>query len=583
MGRWAKVAAAVAVAASVLVPLSGLASGPARPSPVPPLDQACPGEVVPTGTFSDLGGGSHDRAIDCLAWWGIASGRADGTFGPAAAVSRGQLATLLATLVEATGGRFAAEPANPFVDVDGSGHELGIAQLAAAGIVRGHGPTRYVPSRSATRGQAATLVARTLEHRLRRSLPAAPDRFADVADPAQADDVAALAGLGVVTGTTASRFRPDAHLTRGQMASLLTRTLAVLVDGGHVQPPAHPGSSPQRLIGTGISHTCQLRPDTTVWCWGLGRSGRLGDDGTASRARPVQVVGLTGVTSVAVGGHHSCALLSGGAVRCWGSNSEGALGDGTRVHRPTPVPVRGLAGVVAIDAHLHHTCAVTAVGAVHCWGRNTLGQLGDGTRERRLSPTPVQGVAGAVGVAAARSHTCAHLRTGTVLCWGDGSQGTLVEGVAARVLDGPRTVPGLTEVVELTGAADDATCARRRDGTVWCWGRNGDGELGDGTTVARAAPAPVPGVSSAVRVSQRCVVLADTSMACWLRRFSGNPMRVVPGPVPWFTGVVDVSVRWGHGCVVLADASAACWGNGRSGQLGHGRNQGSRVPVPVAP
>ena len=125
--------------------------------------------------------------------------------------------------------------------------------------------------------------------------------------------------------------------------------------------------------------TCAREMDGSVWCWGRGDTGRVGD-GNASRdnPKPVQVVNVSGASQLAVGAAMSCALVAGGAVWCWGGNSAGEIGDGTYQDRSTAVQVAGLTGVTAIAAGDDHVCAVDGDGTVTCWGDDAQGQLGDG-------------------------------------------------------------------------------------------------------------------------------------------------------------------------------------------------------------
>src|SRR5262249_20259299 len=148
---------------------------------------------------------------------------------------------------------------------------------------------------------------------------------------------------------------------------------------------------------------------------------------------------LTGVVSVSTGAEHACALTSAGSVYCWGKNNAGQLGDGTTTDRAQAVQVSGVSTVVqvalggAYSFVVGHSCARKVDGTLWCWGRNDIGQLGDGTTANQT--TPVQ--AGAA---------------------------TLGSNVAEVALGG------------------NHSCARKTDGTLWCWGDNGTGQLGDGTT-----------------------------------------------------------------------------------------------------
>ncbi|MBK6534701.1 MAG: hypothetical protein IPF99_35675 [Deltaproteobacteria bacterium] len=203
------------------------------------------------------------------------------------------------------------------------------------------------------------------------------------------------------------------------------------------------------------------------------------------------MLGLSTVEEIATCGSATCARLGNGTVRCWGDNSYGQLGDGTTTSRPTPTSVTGLSDVVEIAAGVRHFCARLLGGTL-----NGYGQLGDGTMTTRLTPTAVAGISGAAEITAADNHSCARLTDGTTRCWGNNLVGQLGDGTLS-VRPTPSGVLGLSAVVEIVAAGygrapGDSipyrTCSRQRNGDVRCWGGNGYGQLGDGTSVNRSVP-----------------------------------------------------------------------------------------------
>ncbi len=178
-------------------------------------------------------------------------------------------------------------------------------------------------------------------------------------------------------------------------------------------------------IDAGQLHTCAVTEAGGVKCWGENNRGQLGNEKNTKfsdvNAVPVDVVGLqTGVVDVAAGRLHTCALKTDGSVACWGWNSDGQLGDGTKTWSVAPVNVIGLEeGAVAIAAGRYHTCVVTTKGSMKCWGDNNFGELGDGTTTDRPTPVEVKGLDGDVAAIGARgSRTCAVMTSGEVKCWG---------------------------------------------------------------------------------------------------------------------------------------------------------------------
>lgn len=142
-------------------------------------------------------------------------------------------------------------------------------------------------------------------------------------------------------------------------------------------------------LGSVAHHTCALRSNGTVYCWGDNLFGQLGDGTTEDRYSPTLVNELTDAVQIAVGQTYSCAVLEGGTVKCWGWNLFGELGDGTRIERHTPVDVAMLDNVIKVTAGSQHTCALLNNGTIWCWGWNHFGQLGDGTTWDHTLPTPI--------------------------------------------------------------------------------------------------------------------------------------------------------------------------------------------------
>jgi alpha-tubulin suppressor-like RCC1 family protein len=267
-------------------------------------------------------------------------------------------------------------------------------------------------------------------------------------------------------------------------------------------------------IASEYSHSCARRADGSVRCWGWNRYGQLGDGTTEDRFRPVVVANGAGtgpigsVAQLAAGLGHTCALRTDRTVRCWGWNAYGQLGDGTHVDRARPVVVANGAGtgplrdVVQLSAGLAHTCAVRADATVRCWGAGHYGQLGDGvTTGAAPRPVAVSNAAGTGLLAAVHHvtagdlHSCARMQDGTVRCWGANFYGQLGDGthtgrrrpVAVDDAAGTGRLGGVTRV----SAGLGHSCARIADGTARCWGDNWTGQLGDGTRTERIRPVAV--------------------------------------------------------------------------------------------
>jgi alpha-tubulin suppressor-like RCC1 family protein len=176
------------------------------------------------------------------------------------------------------------------------------------------------------------------------------------------------------------------------------------------------------------------------------------------------VIGL-GAAAVAidVGLQRSCAITVGGVLACWGRNTYGEVGDGTSIDRATPVVIDALPTVASVAVADYHTCIVTTSQAAWCWGRNTSGQIGDGTTVNHSTPVGVWGLSSSiVSITAAVRHSCALRTDSTVQCWGDNGAGQLGDGSTTQRLASVQ-VSGLSNVAAIS-ATDSSTCARLIDG-----------------------------------------------------------------------------------------------------------------------
>ena len=209
-----------------------LEGAPPRPAVEPrTIDDACPVGEVPAAGYTDVEASNvHRFAIDCVSWWAVTAGTSATTYHPSGEVTRGQMASLLARLIVEVGGALPSDPPDAFTDDDGTLHEADINALAALGIVRGDADGRYEPGEPVQRAQTATLLARVLGH-LQIALPIdAPDAFADDTGSIHEAAINALAAEGIITGVSAGYLQPRRSTRRDQMASLLARTLDLVVE-----------------------------------------------------------------------------------------------------------------------------------------------------------------------------------------------------------------------------------------------------------------------------------------------------------------------------------------------------------------
>jgi alpha-tubulin suppressor-like RCC1 family protein len=241
-------------------------------------------------------------------------------------------------------------------------------------------------------------------------------------------------------------------------------------------------------VAAGTFHSIVARRDGSVWSWGLNDAGQLGNGIDESTSTPARVA-LDDVRAIAAGDRHSIALKGDGTVWAWGGNGVGEVGNGSfGASVPFPSQVVGVSDVIAIAAGASHGLALARDGSVWAWGANGTGQLGDGSVSvaspgGKSLPVRVAGLTDVVAIAAGGVHSIAARRDGTVWTWGNDFYGQLGNGTfgGASAQPTPVKVPGLENVVEVSGGFYHSL-ALRIDGTIWAWGRDWFGELGDGTT-----------------------------------------------------------------------------------------------------
>jgi alpha-tubulin suppressor-like RCC1 family protein len=356
------------------------------------------------------------------------------------------------------------------------------------------------------------------------------------------------------------------------------------------------GGNPGEAEEPAYSHTCALKNDGTVFCWGANNVGQLGHGGGATPI-PRKVAGLPAVQAISAGALHTCALAADGRVFCWGSNGDAQLGavdaGGVKIaDTGTPVEVLGLPGPAEmISAAGKHTCALVS-GALWCWGENATGELGDGTTEERPTPVEALGMSDVAFVANGDEHTCALTQSRSLWCWGANADGQLgTPEVNGNQLT-PAPVGTITSVAEVA-SGDEHTCARKPDRTIWCWGYNASGEVGDGTTDDARAPVKVLSadhLASSGNAFHTCAFSdEDGELRCWGANENGQVGNgstgdaVTSPALAHLVAVTQVAVGMAHTCALTRDGALYCWGANESGQLGLGApGSESAEPVSVA-
>jgi len=366
----------------------------------------------------------------------------------------------------------------------------------------------------------------------------------------------------------------------------------------------------------GATVTAAAPPVNSAFTWGSSFSGELGNGTTNTSLTPVAVTSsgaLAGESIVEISGTSStfCALTASGKVFCWGNGGSGQLGNGTTSNSPVPVAVDmsgALAGkiVTQVAVLTSAACALTSDGAVYCWGSNSFGELGDGTTNNRTVPTPVL----ASGVLAGRTATslapggfatvCAVLDNGTLSCWGAGIFGQMGNGTTEVRYVEP-TLVNMTGVFDGKMIAQAAVgwfqvCAVTTDNVLSCWGRNVEGQLGNGTFDDSSTPtlAVVTGLSGQVISSinggtySMCLTTTVGGAYCWGKNTRGQlgdgtlinrnvPTSVDMSGILAGERVATIAVSSESGCATTTTGRAACWGQNQFGQLGTGAGPAAQL------
>jgi alpha-tubulin suppressor-like RCC1 family protein len=383
-------------------------------------------------------------------------------------------------------------------------------------------------------------------------------------------------------------------------------------------------------IAAGGRHSCSIRDDGTLWCWGRNSFGQLGDGTKTSSAAPVQVADLVDVIAVSTGWEHTCAIVEGGTAYCWGANTLGQLGDGTSGDSTTP-SMLPIANVTAIGAGTEFSCAI-ANGTVSCWGRNMEGQVGDGTMTQRNSPTSTnfaasklivfgdtacainasnearcwgENGAGQMGlgdgmdrnaptvigtditdVAVGEDHLCIRRTSGGIACAGQDNFGQLGWGYLGNSDELVDVSVGVNLSKLVAGAAH--TCGVDDDKRVWCWGLGEDGRVANGDDYNPGYP-----VRTKLEDIDELVAGADHTCgrtqagAVYCAGFNGHAQlgngyattHATPFAIPDLTGVKQIALGYEFSCALKTDKTVACWGEGEEGELAYGYLSS---PTPVA-
>jgi alpha-tubulin suppressor-like RCC1 family protein len=354
-------------------------------------------------------------------------------------------------------------------------------------------------------------------------------------------------------------------------------------------------------IAGGFYHTCGITTKGRAVCWGNNPDGRLGDGTSGTdRHEPRRVSTITNVTIISAGATHTCAIASPSSTAyCWGSDASGQLGNGSgsSANVLSPGSVNGigsdsLTGVTSIAAGFSHSCAVYGTGTAACWGLGTDGRLGNQSTagstvpSRVIRDSPRGFVTDGLQVVAGKQHSCLLRQNNTVECWGDNSVGQLGNGSSDPNSDMTVSVSSLTNVTTIA-AGDYHTCALTSGAQVYCWGYNGEKQLGQASGTSYNTPQLVSGLSGVSQVTAggnlTCARTGSTAQ-CWgvngdgQRGDTSATSSATPTTLS-LSGVTRITAGTRHTCAIAGNQTY-CWGYNAFGQFGNGTTGTSMTPTP---
>ena len=350
-------------------------------------------------------------------------------------------------------------------------------------------------------------------------------------------------------------------------------------------------------VAAGYMHTAAIRADGSLWASGNNSYGQLGDGTNIDKLLSTQIGNDTNWAKVAAGYSHTVAIKTDGSLWAWGGNAHGELGDGTNIDKNVPTRIGLGTNWAVVFAGSMHNMAIKTDGSLWAWGWNTYGQVGDGTGVSKYIPTRI-GVDTWTVVAPGLWHTMAIKSDGSLWAWGYNGYGQLGNGTMLGEFV-PKQIGTDTNWSDVA-AGELHTVAIKTDGSLWAWGYNGYGQLGDGTNIDKNIPTRI-GIGSDWAVvaagggedyfgmsSSDYTLAIKTNGSLWAWGSNGygqlgdgtNIDKNIPTRIGTDTNWAEAVVSAGsmHNMAIKSDGSLWAWGYNGGGQHGDGGTVDKNIP-----
>ncbi|KKQ45804.1 MAG: RCC1 repeat-containing protein, partial [Candidatus Moranbacteria bacterium GW2011_GWC2_37_8] len=422
-------------------------------------------------------------------------------------------------------------------------------------------------------------------------------------------------------GSTTQRITPVqiaagstfSAITAGEVHSLAIKTDGTLwAWGNNANAQLGDGSTTQRItpvqiaagstfsaVAAGTNHSLALKTGGTLWAWGANSSGQLGDGSTTQRTTPVQIAAGSTFSTIAAGWDHSLALKTGGTLWAWGRNIYGQVGNNSTTNRTTPVQIAAGSTFSAVAGGNNHSLAIKTDGTLWAWGSNAYGQLGDGSTTQRNAPVQIAAGSTFSAISGGIDSSVVIKPDGTLWAWGVnyygqlGNDSYINSSIPGKIKASSSSTTGFVNASILSaGPLGARSMAIKTDGTLWAWGYNSTGELGDGSTTNRRTPYNVAAGStfSAVASGQNHSVAVKTDGTLWSWGDSTygqigdtyTAQRTAPVQIAAGSTFSTIAAGFAHSLAIKTDGTLWSWGYNSNGQLGDGSITQRNAPVQIA-